>query len=65
MDLLSIKAADPGKYALNLMNALFTDEEMGSSCYKKGLGSKSEKPQLSPKRVKLMEGKEDLHSLLT
>ena len=53
MDLLSIKAADPGKYALNLMNALFTDEEMGSSCYKKGLGSKSEKPQLSPKRVKL------------
>ena len=40
MDLPSIKAADPGKYALNLMNALFTDEEMGSSCYKKGLGSK-------------------------
>ena len=36
MDLLSIKAADPGKYALNLMNALFTDEEMGSSCYRRG-----------------------------
>ena len=31
------------------MNALFTDEEMSSSCFKKRLGSKSEKPQLSPK----------------
>ena len=31
--MLSIKAVDPSKYALNLMSALFTDEELGSSCY--------------------------------
>ena len=65
IDLLSIKAVDPAKYALNLMNALFTDEEMGSSCFKKRLGSKTEKPQLSPKRVGLLEGKDNLHSLST
>eukprot|EP00731_Ephydatia_muelleri_P034398 Em0058g4a len=58
IDLLSIKAVDPAKYALNLMNALFTDEEMGSSCFKKRLGSKTEKPQLSPKRVGLLEASE-------
>eukprot|EP00731_Ephydatia_muelleri_P013442 Em0007g752a len=65
IDLLSIKAVDSAKYALNLMNALFTDEKMGSSCFKKRLGSKTEKPQLSPKRVGLLEGKDNLHSLLT
>jgi hypothetical protein len=54
--LLSIKAVDAPKYALNLLNALFTDEELGSSCYKKKPRSKSEKPPLSPKRVALLEG---------
>ena len=56
VDLLSIKAVGAPKYALNLLNALFTDEELGSSCYKKKPRSKSEKPPLSPKRVALLEG---------
>eukprot|EP00731_Ephydatia_muelleri_P019477 Em0012g302a len=55
IDLLSIKAVDPSKYALNLMSALFTDEELGSSCYKKRPESKSEKPPLSPSRIALLE----------
>eukprot|EP00731_Ephydatia_muelleri_P008104 Em0004g442a len=58
IDLLSINAVDPSKYTLNLMSALFTDEELGSSCYKKRPESKSEKPPLSPSRIalSLLEG---------
>eukprot|EP00731_Ephydatia_muelleri_P037545 Em0502g2a len=55
IDLLSIKAVDPSKYALNLMSALFTDEELGSSCYKKRPESKSEKLPFSPSRIALLE----------
>ncbi|KAL5477679.1 hypothetical protein EMCRGX_G024506 [Ephydatia muelleri] len=54
IDLLSIKAVDPSKDALNLRSALFTNEELGSSCYKKRPGSKSEKPPLSPSRIALI-----------
>eukprot|EP00731_Ephydatia_muelleri_P022266 Em0014g857a len=55
IDLLSIKAVDPSKYALNLMSALFTDEKLGSLCYKKRPESKPEKPPLSPSRIALLE----------
>lgn len=30
---MTVRAPDPGKYALNLMDVLFTDEEMRSSCF--------------------------------
>lgn len=55
--LLEIKSPDICKYALTLMDILFKDEEMASSCYQQcERGSASEKPPLSPKRVKLIEG---------
>jgi hypothetical protein len=34
--LLGIRAQDPPKYALALMDAIFTDEEMGTCCFSAG-----------------------------
>ena len=55
MNLLSIKSAEPDKYALILMEALFTDEEMARSCHSQT--KKSTKPPLPEEKVKLMDGK--------
>ena len=46
------------KYALVLMDALFTEEDMSTSCfYQSARGTASDKPQLEPSKVKLIEGK--------
>ena len=51
---MSLTAKTPDKYALQLMDVLFTDQEMGSSCF---ISSKySTKPGLDPKRVALLHG---------
>ena len=55
MNLLSIKSAEPDKYALILMEASFTDEGMSGSCHSKT--KTSTKPTLPEASVKLMDGK--------
>lgn len=52
--MLNIRAAEPHKYALMLLDALFTDEEMASSCY--AASKRSEKPELDRTRIRLLEG---------
>ncbi len=55
MDLLAIRAMNPIKYSLALMDALFSDQEMGSNCFSRGRrGTKQELPQ---EKVKLIQGK--------
>ena len=57
LKLLEIRATDIFKYSLQLMDALFSEEELSSSCYQQaGRGTQSDKPPLSPRRVKCMEG---------
>ena len=51
---MAIKASDPEKYALALMDALFSDEEMSLSCYCET--KRSTKPPLPPQRITLLEG---------
>ncbi|KAL5489036.1 hypothetical protein EMCRGX_G018081 [Ephydatia muelleri] len=56
LKLLEIRASDIFKYSLQLMDALFSEEELSSSCYQvAGRGTLSDKPPLSPRRVKCME----------
>eukprot|EP00731_Ephydatia_muelleri_P017008 Em0010g106a len=59
VNLLNIKSHDPGKYALALLDALFTKDEQATSCFKESTRpsscSQSQKPPLSPIRVKLIE----------
>ena len=55
MNLLKLRAVNPCKYALQLMDVLFTDSEMSTSCY--ASSNKSPKPGLDPTRVALLEGK--------
>ena len=52
---MNIRAPDPGKYALNLMDVLFTDEEMRGSCFV--ATARTKKPALDITRVALLEGK--------
>ena len=54
MNLLALRAVNPEKYALSLMDALFSDEEMASSCFAKS--KRSTKPPLPHERIKLLEG---------
>ena len=54
VNLLQISAVNPQKYALALMDALFTEEEMSESCFKES--KRSTKPPLDKERVKLLEG---------
>ncbi len=56
VNLLTIRAEDPYKYALHLMDILFTDEEMASSCYVSS--KRTKKPGLDPARVTVLEGEE-------
>ena len=53
VNLLSIRAVEPDKYALSLMDVLFTEAEMASCCYD---NKKSSKPGLPPTKVQLLEG---------
>jgi len=51
--LLNIRGATPDKYCLSLMDALFEDNELASSCF----GTvKSTKPPLDIVKIKLIEG---------
>ena len=54
MRLLGIRAQDPPKYALALMDAIFTDEEMGSCCF--SAGKRSTEEPLPGDGVKLIKG---------
>ena len=54
MRLLGIRAQDPPKYALALMDAVFTDEEMGTCCFLLGsdpLSNPSQKKRLNLLKV--------------
>lgn len=55
VNLLAIRAINPVKYALSLMDALFSDEEMASHCF--SCGTRGTKPRLPQEKVKLIEGK--------
>ncbi|KAL5493828.1 hypothetical protein EMCRGX_G015060 [Ephydatia muelleri] len=58
VNLLQIRSQNPGKYALALLDALFSNEEQSTCCYKASTktnsSSVSQKPPLSPNRVKLL-----------
>ena len=51
---MSLRATAPDKYALAILTALFTDEEMGRSCY--ATTSRSTKPPLPADKIALLEG---------
>ena len=51
---MSIRAINPGKYALSLMDALFSNEEMRAKCFSGT--SRSNKEALPKEKVKLIEG---------
>ncbi len=54
MDLLAVRANDPCKYSLSLMDVIFTTDEMATCCYEATKRSKN--PPLDKERVKLLEG---------
>ncbi|KAL5467272.1 hypothetical protein EMCRGX_G031475 [Ephydatia muelleri] len=62
IELLKIDSTDIVKYGLALLDALFTDEEQATHCYKasgkSNSSSVSAKPPMSPGRVKTLEGKQ-------
>ena len=54
---MKIKSPNIFKYELSLMDAIFTEQEITSSCFHQAnRGTCSEKPPLSPGRVQLLEG---------
>ena len=55
VNLLSLPGEIPRQYALNVMDALFTMEEMGTYCFREN--SRTTKPGLDVKKVQLIEGK--------
>lgn len=54
MNLLGLRAVNPDKYALALMDALFDDETMASCCFQ--TTNRSTKPPLPRHKVKLIQG---------
>ena len=62
IELLKIDSTDIVKYGLALLDALFTDEEQATHCYKasgkSNSSSVSAKPPMSPGRVKTLDGKQ-------
>ncbi|KAL5488968.1 hypothetical protein EMCRGX_G018000 [Ephydatia muelleri] len=57
VNLLNLRGADINKYALNLMDALYTEDELKTSSFVPvGKSSTSVKPPLSPQRMQLLEG---------
>ena len=58
VDLTGIPTKDPVKFCLQVMDILFTEEEMGSGRFKatRKRGGIEPKPPLDPKRVKLIDG---------
>ena len=53
INLLDIRAPDPSKYALVLMDAIFTDDELTKCCYESS--KRTTKPGLPADKVKLLE----------
>ena len=49
-----MRAVNEEKYALQLMDALFSEQEMASSCY--GASQRTKKTALDPSRIALLEG---------
>ena len=45
---------NPEKYALALLSALFSDEELATSCYAET--SRSKKPALPQEKIQILEG---------
>ena len=60
MDLLQFNVPSSDKYALAVMDALFTEEELGSHCY---TNSTKKKPPLSKEKVSLLEGTYNVSNL--
>eukprot|EP00731_Ephydatia_muelleri_P034944 Em0087g13a len=57
VNLLNLKGVDSSKYALSLLDALYSEEELKTSSFVPvGKFTSSVKPPLSPKRMKLLEG---------
>ena len=54
INLLKLRAVDPEKYSLQLMDFLFTDQEMASSCYV--ASQRTKKPGLDAEKIALLEG---------
>ena len=54
MNLLTLKASQLENIALHLMDALFTDQDMGTCCFV--ASSRSKKPALCHEKVSLIEG---------
>ena len=54
VNLLTLRVQDPDKYALVLMDALFTDNQMATSCL---TATKRSKNALPADRVELLESK--------
>ncbi len=54
IDLLTVRAVDPAKYALQLMDVIFTEAEMATSSYISS--NRTAKPGLDVTRVALLEG---------
>ena len=52
--MLTIRAVNPAKYALQLMDVLFSDKEMSSPCYSGS--SRTDKPGLDPAKILILEG---------
>eukprot|EP00731_Ephydatia_muelleri_P035620 Em0142g2a len=58
VDLLKVRGTNVVKYALGLLDALYTEEELKQSSFVPvGKSTTSVKPPLSPERMKLFEGK--------
>ena len=55
MNLLSVRAVTPEKYALALMDCLFEDEKMANSCFCKS--KRSTKDALDKTNISLIVGK--------
>ena len=51
---MSIRAEDPFKYALRLMDVFFTDQEMAELCYVPS--KRTKKPGLNADKVAFLEG---------
>ena len=56
MEVMQITGGSPEKYALNLMDTLFTDEEMKGHLFIKSVKSKSSREALPQDRVKKLIG---------
>eukprot|EP00731_Ephydatia_muelleri_P021408 Em0013g1135a len=62
VDLLKVRGTNVVKYALGLLDALYTEEELKQSSFVPvGKSTTSVKPPLSPERMKLFEGIEIHH----